>query len=78
MWLLVEGGGELDIFAVAENFHSVPRETGAQVWLKREWWTIDDEVSGVSHTRGWAKIFYIAPHLILASKLFKVYLIFSF
>ena len=78
MWLLVGGrGGEIDISAVAKKFRSVPRETGAQVWFKRGRWTVDDEASCVSQTRRCAKIFYIASHTILSSKLFVVYLIFS-
>ena len=75
MWLLVGGrGGEIDISAVAKKFRSVPRETGAQVWFKRGRWTVDDEASCVSQTRLCAKIFYIASHMILSSKLFVVYL----
>ena len=77
MWLLVRGRGrEIDISAVAEKFHSVPQETSAQVWFKRGRWTVDDEATCVSQTRRCAKIFYIASHTILASKLFVVYLIF--
>ena len=71
------GGGEIDISAMVENFCSVSRETGAQVWFKRGRWTIDNEASCVSHTRRCAKIFYIASHTVLSSKLFVVYLIFS-
>ena len=55
---------------------SLQRETGVQVWFKHGRWTVDDEASSVSHTRGCAKIFYIASHMILTSKLFVVYLIF--
>ena len=78
MWRLVGGRGEeIDISARVEKFRSVPRETGAQVWFERGRWTIDDEASYVSQTRRSAKIFYIASHTILASKLFVVYLIFS-
>ena len=77
MWFWWEGGGrEIDISAVAEIFCSVPRETGAQLWFKRMRWTVDDKPSCVSQTRRCAKIFYIASHMILASKLFVVYLIF--
>ena len=60
-----EGGGrEIDISAVAEKFHLMPRETGAQVWFKRGRWTVDDEVSCVSQTGWCAKIFYeyCIPH----------------
>ena len=77
MWLLVGGGGEIDISVVAKKIRSVPRETGAQVWFKRGRWTIDDEASCVSQTRQCTKIFYMASHMILSSKLFVVYLIFS-
>ena len=78
MWLLVgEGGGEIDISTVAKQIRSVPRETGTQVWFKRGRWTVDNEASYVSQTRQCAKIFYIASHTILSSKLFVVYLIFS-
>ena len=77
MLLLVGGrGGEIDIFTVANKFRSVPRETGAQVWFMRGRWTVDDETFCVSQTRRCAKIFYIASHTILSSKLFVVYLIF--
>ena len=76
MWLLVGGGMYIDISAVAKKFRSVPRETGAQVWFKRGWGTVVDEASCVSQTRRCAKIFYIASHTILSSKLFVVYLIF--
>ncbi len=77
IWLLVGGrGGEIDIFVVANFFHSVPRETGAQVWFKQGRWTIDDEASCVSQARQCTKIFCIASHTILSSKLFVVYLIF--
>ena len=77
MWLLVGGrGGEIDISAVAKKFHSVPRETGAQVWFKQGRWTIDDKASCVSQTRRVPRYFYIASHTILSSKLFVVYLIF--
>ena len=77
MWLLVGGrGGEIDISTVAKKFRSVLRETGAQVWFKRGRWTVDDEASCISQTRWCAKIFYIASHTILSSKLFVVYLIF--
>ena len=77
MWLLVGGrGGEVDSM-VANFFRSVPRETSAQVWFKWGRWTVDDEASCVSQTRRCAKIFYIASHTILSSKLFVVYLIFS-
>ena len=38
--------------------------------------TVDDEASCISQTRQCIKIFYIASHTILASKLFVVYLIF--
>ena len=77
MLLLVGGrGGEIDISAVAKIFRSVPRETAAQVWFKRGRWTVDDEASCVSQTRRCTKIFYIASHTILSSKLFVVYLIF--
>ena len=73
-----EGGGEeIDISAVAEKFRLVLRETSAQMWFKWRWWTLDDEASCVSHTRRCAKIFYIASHTILSSKLFMVYLNFS-
>ena len=78
MWLLVGvRGGEIDISSVAEKFRSVLRETSPQVWFNRGRWTIDDEASCVSQTRWCAKIFYIASHMILSSKLFVVYLIFS-
>ena len=63
---------------MAEIFCSVPRETGVQVWFKRGRWTVDDEDSCVSQTRRCAKIFYIASHMILSSKLFVVYLIFHY
>ena len=79
MWLLLGGRGrEIDISAVAKKFCLVPRETGAQVWFKRGLWTVDDEASCVSLTRRCAKIFYIASHTILSSKLFVVYLIFHY
>ena len=68
---------EIDISPVAQKFRSVPRETGVQVWFKRGRWTVDDEASCVSQTRRCAKIFYIASHTILSSKLFVVYRIFS-
>ena len=71
-----EGAGRY-IFPWWPIFLSVPRETGAQVWFKRGRWTVDDEASCVSQTRRCAKIFYIASHTILSSKLFVVYLIFS-
>ena len=74
MWLLVV---EIDISAVPENFCSVSRETSVQVWFKHGRQTVDDEASCVSQTRRCAKIFYIASHTILSSKLFVVYLIFS-
>ena len=45
--------------------------------VKVRQWTVDNEASRVSQTRWCAKIFYIASHTILASKLFVVYLIFS-
>ena len=45
--------------------------------FKRGRWTVDDEASCVSQTRRCTKIFYIASHMILSSKLFVVYLIFS-
>ena len=78
MWFLVGGrGGEIDISTVAKKFRSVPRKTGTQVWFKRGRWTVDDEASRVSQTRWCAKIFYIASHTILSSKLFVAYLIFS-
>ena len=78
MWLLVGGrGGEIDISVEAKKIHLVPRETGVQVWFKRGRWTVDDEASYVSQTRRCPKIFYIASHTILSSKLFVVYLIFS-
>ena len=71
MWLLVGGrGGEIDISVVGNFFCSVPRETNAQVWFKRGRWTVDDEASCVSQTTRCAKIFYIASHTILSSKLF--------
>ena len=70
--------GEIDISVVAETFRLVQRETGVQVWLKRGRWTIDDEPSYVSQTRRCAKIFYIASHMILSSKVFVVYLIFHY
>ena len=77
MWLLVGGrGGEIDISAVAKKYCSVPRETSAQVWFKWGRWTVDDEASCVSQTRQCTKIFYMASHMILSSKLFVVYLIF--
>ena len=77
MWLLVGGrGGEIDIFAVANFFCSMPRETSAQVWFKRGRWTVDDEASCIRQTRRCAKIFYIASRMILSSKMFVVYLIF--
>ena len=63
---------------MAKTFLSVPRETGAQVWFKWGRWTIDDKSYCVSQTRRCAKIFYIASHMILASKMFVLYLIFSF
>ena len=75
MWVLVGGRGrEIDISAVADYFRSVPRETGAQVWFKHGWWTVDNEASCVRQTRRCAKIFYVASHMILSSKLFVVYL----
>ena len=78
MWLLVGGRGRGDrYFRGGKKIRSVPRETGAQVWFKRGRWTVDDEASCVSQTRWCAKIFYIASHMILSSKLFVVYLIFS-
>ena len=78
MLLLVGGrGGEIDISAAANFFCSAPRETGAQVWFKRGRWTVDGEASCISYTRRCAKIFYIASHTIISSKLFVVYLIFS-
>lgn len=51
-------------------FRSVPRETGVQVWLKPERWTVDDEASGIGHTCEFFKIFYITSHTILSNKLF--------
>ena len=63
-------------FRSGKKIRSVPRETGAQVWFKRGRWTVDDEASCVSQTRWCTKIFYIASHTILSSKLFVVYLIF--
>jgi len=75
MWLLV--GEQIDISAMAKIFCSVPRETGGQVWFKRGPWTVDGETFCVSQARRCAKIFYIASHTILSSKLFVVYLIFS-
>ena len=79
MWLWVGGRGrEIDISAMAKKIRSVPREIGAQVWLKRGQWTVDDEASCVSQTRRCAKIFYIASRKILSSKLFVVYLIFHY
>ena len=77
MWLLVGGRGrEIDISAVAGKFRSVPRETVTQAWFKRGRWAVDEEASCVSQTRQCAKIFYLASHMILFSKLFVVYLIF--
>ena len=70
------GGGEIDISAVAGKFRSVLQEAGTQVWFKRGRWTIDDEASYISQTRWCAEIFYTS-HMILSSKLFVVYLIFS-
>ena len=79
MWLLVGGRGRGDrYFCGGKKIRSVPRETGAQVWFKRGRWTVDDEASCVSQTRRCAKIFYIASHTILSSKLFVVYLIFHY
>ena len=74
MWLLVGGdkyfrGGRRILLGAARNC--------APVWFKRWRWTVDDEASCVSQTRRCAKIFYIASHMILSSKLFVVYLIFS-
>ena len=61
MWLLVGGRGRGDrYFHGGKKFRSVPRESGAQVWFKRGWWTVEDEASCVSQTRRCAKIFYIA------------------
>ena len=77
MWLLMGGRGRGDISAVEIFFRSVPRETGTQVWFKRGRWTVDDKASCVSQTTRCAKIFYIASHTILSSKLFVVYLLFS-
>ena len=78
IWLLVGGRGRGDrYFRGGKKNRSVPRETGAQVWFKRGRWTVDDEASCVSQTRRCTKIFYIASHTILSSKLFVVYLIFS-
>ena len=77
MWLLVGGRGRGDrYFRGGKFFRSVLRETGMQVCFKRGRWTVDDEASCISQTRRCAKIFYIASHTILSSKLFVVYLIF--
>ena len=71
-----EGRGDRHFCGGKKN-RSVPRETGAQVWFKRGRRTVDEEASCVSQTRRCAKIFYIACHMILSSKLLVVYLIFS-
>ena len=56
-----EGGGEIDISAVAKKIRSVPRETGAQVWFKRGWLTIDDEASCVARQDGAPRYFISHP-----------------
>ena len=72
MWLLVKGRGWGDRY-----FHD-----GRKILLgaTRNWrasvvqaWELDC----VNQTRQCAKIFYIASHTILSSKLFVVYLVFS-
>ena len=77
MWLLVGGRGRGDryfcgdkkiLLGAARNWRASVIQTGA--------WTVDDEASCVSQTRRCAKIFYIASHMILSSKLFVVYLVF--
>ena len=74
MWLLVGGRGRGDrYFCGGKKNRSVPRETSAQVWFKRGRWTVDDEASCVSQTSPCSKIFYIASHTILSSKLFVLY-----
>ena len=77
MWLLVGGRGREDRYfrgrkkislGVAKNWRASVVQAGA--------WTVDDEASCVSQTRRCAKMFYIASHTILSSKLFVVYLFF--
>ena len=78
MWLLVGGRGRGDrYFRGGQNISLGVARNCAQVWFKRGRWTVDDEASYISQTRRCAKIFYIASHAILSSKLFVVYLIFS-
>ena len=76
MWLLVGGRGQGDRYfrggqkislGAARNWRASVLQAGA----------VDDEASCITHTRRRAKIFYIASHTILSSKLFVVYLIFS-
>ena len=78
MWLLVGGRGRGDRYfrggkkislGVARNWRASVVQAGA-VDCRRE-------ASCVSQTRRCAKIFYIASHTVLSSKLFVVYLIFS-
>ena len=78
MWLLVGGRGWGDRYFRGGNFFSLgaARNWRASV-IQTGAWTVDDEASCVSQTRRCAKIFYIASHTILSSKLFVVYLIFS-
>ena len=76
MWLLVGGrglgdryfrGGKKISLGAARNWHASVVQAGA----------VDcSEASCVSQIRRCAKIFYIASHTILSSKLFVVYLIF--
>ena len=78
MWLLVGGKGRGDRYfrdgrklslGAARNWRASVIQAGR--------WTLDDEASSVSQIRQCAKIFYIASHTILSSKLFVVYLIFA-
>ena len=61
-------GGKLFSLGAVRNWHASVVQVGR--------WTGDDEASCVSQTRWCVKIFYIASHTILSSKLFVVYLIF--
>ena len=78
MWLLVGGrgrgdryfrGGKKNSLGAARNWHASVVQAGAVDCRRRSFL--------LSQTRRCAKIFYIASHMILSSKLFVVYLIFS-
>ena len=78
IWILVGGrgrgdryfpGGQKISLGAARNWRASVVQAGR--------WTEDNKTSCVSQIRWCTKIFYIASHMILSSKLFVVYLIFS-